>query len=192
LDDDEEFASHVKASLATDFAVEVVSEVKEIPDALRRQPVHVVVFDSFITGFAEPDGLVPLVREAQPDADLLVITAAPALGNCINALRARAVDYIAKPCSPPDVRAMILRCLVDKGLLRQHEQVVLDALGSFLREKRRKLGLTLQQVAYRSGVSLGYLSQVELSKNSPSIETLHRLACALQVSLGEMFNHVAR
>jgi transcriptional regulator with XRE-family HTH domain len=55
------------------------------------------------------------------------------------------------------------------------------ALGAALRKRRKALGLTLAGVAGASGVSLGYVSQVERGANSPSLETLGRLAAALGV-----------
>ena len=44
----------------------------------------------------------------------------------------------------------------------------------------------------RTGVSLGYLSQIELGKNSASIETLYRICLALGMKMSELFQAVQR
>ena len=49
-------------------------------------------------------------------------------------------------------------------------------------------------VSIRGGtnVSLGYLSQIELGKNSASIETLYRICLALGMKMSELFQAVQR
>jgi transcriptional regulator with XRE-family HTH domain len=39
---------------------------------------------------------------------------------------------------------------------------------------------------------LGYLSQIELGKNSASIETLYRISLALGIKLSDLFTAVQR
>ncbi len=55
------------------------------------------------------------------------------------------------------------------------------AVGSQVRRWRRERGLTLAGVAERSGLNLGYLSQIENDKASPSLDSLAALAEALDV-----------
>ena len=47
-------------------------------------------------------------------------------------------------------------------------------------------------MAQRTGVSLGYLSQIELGKNSASIETLYRITLGLGIKMAELFQAVQR
>ena len=56
------------------------------------------------------------------------------------------------------------------------------AVGSQIRRWRLERGLTLSQVAGRSGLTVGYLSQVENDKASPSLSVLGSIADALDVS----------
>ena len=57
------------------------------------------------------------------------------------------------------------------------------AVGCEVRHWRRDRGLTLAQVAERSGLNVGYLSQIENDKASPSLETLASLGSALDVPM---------
>jgi len=56
-------------------------------------------------------------------------------------------------------------------------------VGAQIRRRRRERKLTLAHVAERSGLNVGYLSQVENDKASPSLETLAALGDALDVPI---------
>jgi transcriptional regulator with XRE-family HTH domain len=56
-------------------------------------------------------------------------------------------------------------------------------VGAQIRRRRRERDLTLSAVAERTGLNVGYLSQVENDKASPSLETLAALAEALDVPI---------
>ena len=56
-------------------------------------------------------------------------------------------------------------------------------VGGQIRRRRREQALTLSQVASATGLNIGYLSQVENDKASPSLETLAALADALDVPI---------
>ena len=55
--------------------------------------------------------------------------------------------------------------------------------GGRIRELRQKAGLTLQALADAAGISVGFLSQVERNKATPSLGTLAALAAALGVQV---------
>lgn len=64
---------------------------------------------------------------------------------------------------------------------------ILAALGRALRARRAARAWTLEEAARAAGLSVGYLSMVELGRNAISLPRLARLAAALQVSLSELF-----
>ncbi|MEM8870364.1 MAG: cupin domain-containing protein [Pseudomonadota bacterium] len=57
------------------------------------------------------------------------------------------------------------------------------AFGGRIRDMRRKANLTLQAVADQAGVSVGFLSQVERDKATPSLGTLAGIAAAFEVDV---------
>lgn len=57
------------------------------------------------------------------------------------------------------------------------------AFGGRIRDLRRKADLTLQTLADQAGISVGFLSQVERDKATPSLGTLASLASALGVEV---------
>lgn len=56
---------------------------------------------------------------------------------------------------------------------------LLTKLGEAIRRRRKSQGMTLAVLSERSGVTLGYISQIETGKNAPSLPTLKRLADAV-------------
>ena len=60
-------------------------------------------------------------------------------------------------------------------------------LGQQLRVLRRGRGLSLVELADRTGLSIGNISQIERGVSSPSVRSLKKLSEALQVSIGDLF-----
>ncbi len=65
-----------------------------------------------------------------------------------------------------------------------------ESLGKKIREIRGLKGWTLKQIAEISNLNINTLSLIENGKNSPSISTLQRLACAMDVPIKEFFEPV--
>ena len=190
LDDDPAIGRLIQASLAGhDFVVDVVSDPTQIETALRSQPYHVVILDYVIPG-QDPETVMSWVRENQADASVIVVTAFPSIDSALHCLRAHTYDYLTKPFQVEQLQRTITRCLESRGLLRLSEEALREQLGGAIRERRKGLGLTLAQMAERTGVSLGYLSQIELGKNSASIETLYRISLGLRVRVADLFQAV--
>lgn len=61
------------------------------------------------------------------------------------------------------------------------------AVGRRIRRRRRDLKQTLAQVSAATGMNVGYLSQIENEKASPSLESLASLATALDVPIAWFF-----
>lgn len=56
-------------------------------------------------------------------------------------------------------------------------------LGRRLRMSRRRLGLTLDALSGRTGLSKSFLSQMESGRANPTLESLHRIAEAVETPL---------
>ena len=63
-----------------------------------------------------------------------------------------------------------------------HDRRALRELGQAVRTRRAQLGLTLSQVAERSGLSAPFLSQVETSFAAPSLVSLFAIARVLDTT----------
>src|SRR5436190_14570661 len=67
-------------------------------------------------------------------------------------------------------------------------KTAMETLGAKLRRQRRRLGLTLDELAGRTGISKPYLSLIETGRvpNPPSDEKLRRLEQTLGFGAGEL------
>lgn len=64
-------------------------------------------------------------------------------------------------------------------------------LGTFVRARRLEMGLTLRQVAERSGLSYQLISQIELgTKPNPTTNTIKALARALEIEPSQLLDPV--
>lgn len=62
-----------------------------------------------------------------------------------------------------------------------------ETFGKLIREKRKELGLSLRELARRTGVSHPYLSQLENERNkNPSLEIVIKLSNELELSLSKL------
>jgi DNA-binding response OmpR family regulator len=193
VDDDPGTCSVIHAALSNrDFQIDTVSDPTLVESLLtKKNHYHLIIMDYVIPGL-EPDQVFSWVRDNQMDANIVVVTGYPSVDSALNCLRARTYDYLTKPFQVDQLRDIVIRCLESKGLLRMTEEALRESLGSAIRERRKALGFTLSNMSERTDVSLGYLSQIELGKNSASIETLYRICLALGIKMSELFQAVQR
>lgn len=57
----------------------------------------------------------------------------------------------------------------------------LEPFGERIRERRKELGLSLEELAARTGLTASFLSLIERNINNPSLDSLYRIAEALDV-----------
>jgi DNA-binding response OmpR family regulator len=195
VDDDEATGKVIESAIqGHGFNIRRVSEPAEVRQALETTPetsYHLILLDYVLPGL-ESEQVFSWVRDLQPDASIIVITGYPSIDSALSCLRARTYDYLTKPFQITQLQQVVTRCLEGKGLLRMSEEALRESLGMAIRERRKSLGLTLAQMANRTDVSLGYLSQIELGKNSASIETLYRICLALGIKMSDLFTAVQR
>ncbi|WP_412026650.1 helix-turn-helix domain-containing protein [Deinococcus yunweiensis] len=58
--------------------------------------------------------------------------------------------------------------------------------GRRLREERQKQGMTLEDLAERSGITWSYIAQVEVGRRNISVDNMHFLAAGVGMSVGEL------
>jgi DNA-binding response OmpR family regulator len=190
IDDDELIGRMIQeALLPRGFHVDVVSDTRLVEAQLTRKAYEVIILDYVLPGL-ETEQVLEWIREHQIDASIVVVTAYPSMDSALNCLRARTYDYLTKPFQISHLQAIVTRCLESRGLLRLSEDALYRALGNAIRKRRKTLGLTLAQLSEKTKISVGYLSQIELGKNSASIERLYRISVGLGLRMSELFQAV--
>ena len=193
VDDHASVCQVIEAALAyKDFAITSCSEPLNLEGVIKGETkYHLIILDYTLPPLSS-DQVLAWLRDYQPDAALIVITGFPTTESAVNALRARASDYLMKPFEITQLRETVYRCLKEIGLLRMSEKSLRENVGTALRDRRKALGLTLADVAKRSNVSLGYLSQIELGKSSASVETLYRVCLTLRLRMADLFQAIQK
>jgi DNA-binding response OmpR family regulator len=190
LDDDELIGNMIKEVLtARGFRVDAISDTRLIEAQLARRTYQLIVLDYVLPGL-DPEQVLDWIRDTQAEASIIVVTAYPSIDSALNCLRARTFDYLTKPFQITQLQQTVTRCLESKGLLRLSPEALRQVLGSAIRKRRKAMNLTLKQMAERTKISLGYLSQIELGKNSASIETLYSISVGLGLRMSELFQAV--
>src|SRR5262245_51724642 len=103
VDDDRSFASVAAAALRREaMSVTVAHALHEAREQLARTSPDVVLLDRRL-----PDGdgleLLPELREKAPHAAVLMVTAHGDIASAVDAIRAGAADYLAKPVELVDL-----------------------------------------------------------------------------------------
>ena len=60
-------------------------------------------------------------------------------------------------------------------------------VGKRIKELRNKLGISQEELAFRSEIHRTYIASLEVGKRNVSIETLEKVVNALEVSISEFF-----
>ena len=61
-------------------------------------------------------------------------------------------------------------------------------VGKRIKELRNKLGISQEELAFKSEIHRTYIASLEVGKRNISIETLEKVVNALEVSLSEFFD----
>lgn len=72
-----------------------------------------------------------------------------------------------------------------------HEQRTVETLGAAVRDARKRLGLSVQALSEKAGVSFGLVSQLERGLGNPSLQSLQRLAGALGIPVAQLLDEPA-
>lgn len=67
-----------------------------------------------------------------------------------------------------------------------NRRYVSDQLGETLRDLRRQHGLTLREMADKTGLSTGFLSKIERGFSQPSINNLHKICYVLHIAIDDL------
>lgn len=59
-------------------------------------------------------------------------------------------------------------------------------LGERVRQQRRLLGISQEELAFRADIDRTYISQIERGVGNPSLQVLLRLAGVLQIKFAEL------
>jgi CheY-like chemotaxis protein len=171
------------------FDVTTLSSARDALSHLKSDQVQILLVDPGLPEVVSGD-LLKEVERANPDISVILLFDAPRPGPGGSAPHGTAGARVAEAGAPADWRTSLRNAIIQKGLCTGGENRLNAAIGRRIREIRRERGLTLRQLASRTGLSVSLISQIELAKSAASILTLHRLVTALGYDLSGFFSNV--
>lgn len=134
--------------------------------------------------------LLASVRAYDRDLCVISLTRTPSVESAVAAMKYQVFEYLSAPWRMSALREVLDAAIEEKGLHVSLEQRLNREIGQQIRTRRSSTGLTLRQVANRTGLSISLISQIELGKSAASVSTLYKLSRALHVQVGHFFEAV--
>ncbi len=187
VDDDQAILEFMETFLTKDgFEVTTLANPKDAPAQVKEGGYHLVVLDLMMPGLGGVE-VLEQIRRVDSDVAVVIFTGYPSLDTAVQSMKLDAVDYLKKPFNPDEFREVLDRVMRKKGLLRTPEENLHRVIGETIRGLRKDRGLTLKQMARRTGLSVSLLSQIERAESSASISSLYKIATALDVRIQDLF-----
>jgi two-component system, OmpR family, response regulator len=186
-DDDKAICDYVETLRTKDgYEVKTLQDPSAVEDEVKNGDYHILVLDVMMPKL---DGIEVLRRVRKIDDDIAVVmfTGYPNLESAVAAMKLDAVDYIKKPFNVDEFREVLARVMRKKGLVRTPEEQLKRIIGDTVRTLRKDKELTLKQMSRRTGLSVSLLSQIERAESSASIESLYKIAVALDTKISDLF-----
>ena len=73
------------------------------------------------------------------------------------------------------------------AVINTQKETITQATANQIRNFRQKQNLSQEQLALKADLNPAYLGQIERGLKCPTIETLYKIVCALDISLPEFF-----
>ncbi|MBT3355607.1 MAG: response regulator [Candidatus Scalindua sp.] len=190
IDDDKDICESLKKVFALDgYKVKTISNPKTALCELEKNIYHLIILDLKMPEIRGEE-LLSEIRKIDEDISVIVLTAYPSVDSAVEALQNQVFDYIKKPFKNNELRDKVRRALRSKSLILEPDEELNIKIGHRVREFRSKKGLTLKQLAERTGLSVSLISQIERAESAASISTLNKVVTALNVKLTVLFQDI--
>ena len=186
VDDETEVCLFLERFLVAEgHFVRTIDDPTRAVEALRETVFNVIILDLSMPKLSGMD-LLKEVRQADAEIAAVIITGKPTVESASESIVHGVSGYIQKPFTLEEIREVLNHIAKQKGLAPLTEEDLHRPIGTNIRESRRSRGLTLQQVAQRSSLSIGLLSKLERAESGVSLSSLYKVAGALDIKLNEI------
>lgn len=179
LDDDADFREYIRTVLEGDHhRVQTYATPAECYATFDDALPDVLLLDMNMGRFSGQEVLEE-VRRRWSRLCVIVITGYPSLDTMRQTFRQDVFDYLAKPFSIADLRRTLQQAVDTLGLGQLPQDRLRAELGRQVRLARTAKSWTLKDLSESSGISVSQLSSIERGAHLPSLESLVRIAHAL-------------
>lgn len=107
--------------------VHILNDAAQFDRAWRQWPAQVVFTDLLMPG-VDGFAVLDMLRRLAPEVPVIVVSAHATLANAVQAVKAGAFDFLAKPFSPEGVDLVLTKVLSQLSLLRRHALALDEAM----------------------------------------------------------------
>lgn len=188
VDDDRDICEYVQLVLTqSGYHAQTLTDPTAVVSTLRGEAhYHMVILDLMMPKLSGLE-VLKQIRELDDDIAIVVFTAHPTVDTAVASLQLNVSDYVKKPFDVEELGQKIDQILRKRGLLVNPEDELYATIGREVRRQRKAAGLTLKQVANRTGLSVSLLSQIERAESSASVSSLYKLASAMGTKVSSFF-----
>ncbi len=111
-------------------AVTITASLASALERARASPPDLAVVDVCLPGGLPSLEIVPKLREASPDAEVILVTGSATLDTAIEAVRHGVFAYVLKPFDPEDLLALGERALAQVALRKERQALERELAGS--------------------------------------------------------------
>ena len=186
IDDDKSLCENLEKIL--NYEGYAVKYALDGPSGLRRiraENFHLVILDLKMPGM---DGVEVSnrIKKLNSKIGIIILTAYPSVDTAIATLKNSANDYIVKPFKNEELIKTVKTTLKKLGLLENPSNRLNKQIGQNIRYLRVQKNIVIKELARRTRLSVGLISQIENGKNAASVLTLYKISQVLDVKLSKL------
>ncbi len=164
------------------FDVTLLSDPTVVVRRIRERQFHLLVVDLMMPKIDGLD-LLARIRALDPQIAVIMVTGYPSLDSYMASIRLGISAYLAHPITPDELRQAIARSVKTM----RGEGDLHAAIGQQIRDAREARGLTLEQLADLTSLSVALLLQIECGVDVATVSALIKIATVLDLRLTRLF-----
>lgn len=191
LDDDADFRNYIEDLLKDEglYAVRAYAHPNELFAGAETRLPDIVLLDMKMGGLQGGEVLDQLLAR-WPALCVIVVTGYPSLEDMRSTFKKRVFDYLAKPFSLADLRAVLQNAIDTYGLGRVPLDRLRERLGHRIKLLRTERDWSLKDLAALTKLSVSQISSIERGAHLPSIESLLGICRAFGKKPSDLFSSI--
>jgi DNA-binding NtrC family response regulator len=186
IDDDPDVREFLRDFLGGEgFDVTTLADPSFAIERIRKEMFHLIMLDLWMPKISGID-LLSQIRAIDDDIPVIIMTGYPSLETALASIWYSVSAYVYHPFAVAELREMIARIMRKKNLLPRREADLHAAIGRHIHHFRTSRGLTLEQLAHRTNLSISLLAEIERGEPSVSVSSLFAIATVLDVRMTEL------
>ena len=188
LDDDPDFRTYIEDLLRDEglYNVRTFAMPHELFEAAEARIPDVVLLDMKMGDFQGSEVMDQLLSR-WPNLCVIVITGFPSLEDMRATFKKKVFDYLSKPFSLAELRAVLNNAMETFGLGRTQLDRLRERLGHRIKLLRTERDWSLKDLASITKLSVSQISSIERGAHLPSVESMLSICRAFNKKPSEIF-----